>query len=127
MINQKVFVRNAEAEKLLEIFLVSAITAFLGIRFYLNLTGYPAIGGGGFHIAHMLFGGIMMMLALVIMLTFLGRHAAILSAVLGGLGFGTFIDELGKFVTKDNNYFYQPAFSIIYIIFVLLYVVFYTF
>ena len=50
-------VRNADADDLLEGFLVAAATAFAGIRIYLALTGYPQLGGHGLHIAHLLWGG----------------------------------------------------------------------
>ena len=120
----KHLVRNVDADNLLERFLVAAVTAFLGIRLYLALTGYPQVGGGTLHIAHMLWGGVLMLVALVMTLTFLGGHVRHRAAIIGGLGFGTFIDELGKFITKDNDYFFRPTIALIYAVFVLLFLVF---
>jgi hypothetical protein len=91
---------------------------------YLHVTGYPEIGSGGLHIAHMLWGGALMLIAIVIALSFLGSRAHRLTAIVGGVGFGVFIDELGKFITKDNDYFYQPAIGLIYAIFIVLYLSF---
>ncbi len=110
--------RNLEAWAYLEIFLVSAVAAILGIRGFLELTGYPKLGGGGLHIAHMLWGGLLMLIAIVILLAFLSKASHRLAAVIGGFGFGTFIDEIGKFVTSDNDYFFQPAVALMYITFV---------
>lgn len=62
-----------------------------------------------------------MFLSLMLLLVFLNRSAFNTAAVLGGVGFGTFIDELGKFITKDNNYFFEPTVAILYIIFILIY------
>ena len=56
-------------------FLVSAVTAMLAIRLFLRLTGYPQLGGGPLHIAHMLWGGLLMLTAIVIMLSYLGEAA----------------------------------------------------
>lgn len=118
------FYRNIRARDLLDAFLVSAISSLLLVRFYLHVTGYPQIGGGALHIAHMLYGGIFMLLAIVICLTFLGIRARQTAAIIGGIGFGMFIDELGKFITQDNNYFFRPTIGIIYAIFVVLYLSF---
>lgn len=113
--------RNQEAASLLELFLVTAVFSVLGIRFFLALTGYPSLSPGSLHIAHVLLGGVLMMIALVIALAFINKSSYYLVAVLGGFGFGAFIDELGKFVTGDNDYFYQPTVALIYVVFVLLY------
>jgi hypothetical protein len=105
----------------LEALLVSAVSALLLIRFYLQLTGFPQIGGGGLHIAHLLWGGLLLLAAVIMLTTYVGRWARRWAAIIGGIGFGTFIDELGKFVTSSNDYFFQPAIASIYVIFVVLF------
>jgi hypothetical protein len=117
-------VRSVNAPLLLEHFLVSAIASLLLLRFYLEIAGYPQVGGNGLHIAHLLWGGLFMLVAIVIMLAYLGETVRSAMAVVAGIGFGLFIDEIGKFVTSDNNYFFRPAIAMIYIIFVGLYLVF---
>lgn len=119
-----IFYRNVRARDQLELFLLSAVTSLLLVRFYLYLTGYPQIGSGGLHIAHMLWGGALMLGGLVISLSSLGARSLRLAAVLGGIGFGVFIDELGKFITRDNNYFYKPTIGLIYAVFIILYLSF---
>ena len=115
------FYRNIRARDLLEIFLVAAVSDVLLVRFYLYLTDYPQLGGGGLHIAHMLWGGLLMLVGIVLALAFLGKRAQRFAALIGGFGFGVFIDEIGKFITSDNDYFFQPAIGIIYAIFAALY------
>jgi hypothetical protein len=115
--------RNAEAPLLFESFFVAAVASFLGIRFFLAVTGYPQIGGNGLHIAHMLWGGLLMLLAILLLLAFLDRSVQHASAAIAGLGFGTFIDEIGKFVTADNDYFFRPAVALIYVLFVIAFLV----
>ena len=115
--------RNAEAPLLFESFFVAAVASFLGIRFFLAVTGYPQIGTNGLHIAHMLWGGLLMLLAIQLLLAFLDRSVQHAASVIAGLGFGTFIDEIGKFVTADNDYFFRPAVALIYVLFVIAFLV----
>ena len=119
--------RNVEAPQLLEGFFVAAVASFLAIRWFLAATGYPRIGTSGIHIAHMLWGGLLMLLALMLLLSFLDRSIQQAAAVIAGLGFGTFIDEIGKFVTADNNYFYRPAVALAYGVIVIAFLVARTF
>lgn len=118
------FYRNSRARDLLDIFLLSAIGSVLVIRFFLHITGYPQLGSGMFHIAHILYGGLFMAAGMVLGLAFIGVRIQRLSALLSGIGFGFFIDEVGKFVTSDNDYFFRPAIGIIYAVFVILYLTF---
>ena len=114
-------IRDFHSGAQLDLCLVSAVASVLLIRFYLEATGYPQIGGGTLHIAHMLWGGLLMMVAVILLLAYLGRAVKLWGALLGGVGFGTFIDEIGKFVTRDNDYFYRPTFALMYVVFVAAY------
>src|SRR3989344_1438116 len=113
--------RDIEAGDFIEYFLISGVASTLIIRTFLSLTSYPQLGGQNFHIAHMLWGGFLMMIALLSLFIFLNKEVKYFASIVGGIGFGAFLDELGKFVTSDNNYFYRPTIAIIYVIFVLLF------
>lgn len=117
------FIRNIDAQNFFELFFVSSIFSILTIRSYLFVTGFPKIGGDNLHISHMLWGGLFMLIAIYLLLTYMGKWIGYVAAILGGIGFGTFIDELGKFITNDNNYFYQPTIALIYAIFMILYLI----
>jgi hypothetical protein len=115
--------RNSDAALLLESFLVAAVISVLAIRWALTLTGFPQLGGGGLHVAHMLWGGGLMLIAILLMLAYLDRSILHAAAIIAGLGFGTFIDEVGKFITADNDYFFRPAVAVIYVVFVVVFLV----
>jgi hypothetical protein len=114
-------IRDSRGSALSEIWLVSAVVAILGIRGYLHLTGYPQVGGSTLHIAHMLWGALGMVISFGILLLFASDVWKPFAAFVGGLGFGTFVDELGKFITKDNDYFFRPTIGLIYAVLVALY------
>src|SRR5258707_2616462 len=88
------------------------------------MAGFPQVGGGGLHLAHLLWGGLFMLVALIALLATLGKRLKHVSAAIGGIGFGLFVDEIGKFVTSDNNYFFQPAVALIYLVMVVLFLLF---
>lgn len=114
-------IRDPQAASLTEIWLISAVVTILAIRGYLHLTGYPQVGGDTLHIAHMLWGGLGMVIGFGMLMIYAHPVWKPIAAVIAGAGFGAFIDELGKFITKDNDYFYQPTVAIIYAIFVVLF------
>ena len=115
---RRVLVRNADAPELVELFLIASVISVLAIRVFLTVADFPQVGAKGLHIAHVIWGGLFMVLALLMLFSFLGRMVQSLAAVIAGVGFGTFVDELGKFVTSDNDYFFRPTIGIIYIIFI---------
>jgi hypothetical protein len=113
-------VRNVHTVEHLTTFVVAGVATVLVTRLLLRLMGYPEIGGRGLHIAHVLPGGLLMLVSIVLLLAYVGPVVRPAAALVGGIGFGLFIDEVGKFVTADNDYFYRPAAAIMYIAFVLL-------
>lgn len=104
-----------------EIFLFVAIATVLVTRGLLAAAGYPKVGTGELHIAHVLWGGLLLGVAVVILLIGMGTQTRTWAAFVAGIGFGLFIDELGKFLTKDMNYFYTPTVAIMNVVFVAAY------
>ncbi len=99
--------------------LLSFAFSVSGTRLFLELTGYPKLGGGDLHIAHVLWGGLLLFAAALVSIIFVNEWAATLSALIAGLGVGLFIDEVGKFITSTNDYFYPSAAPIVYVFFLL--------
>ncbi len=112
-------VRREGADQYLFLTLVSFAATVMATRVYLELTGYPRIGGGELHIAHALFGGFFLFAAALLPIVLAGRRVYRTAAVLGGIGIGLFIDEVGKFITTQNDYFYPAAAPLIYATFLL--------
>jgi hypothetical protein len=107
--------RDPQASLRIMAMLVSAVATVLVVRGFLAATGYPQLGGRGLHVAHVLWGGLIMVLGLVLLLSFAGPVIRPVAAVVSGVGIGLFIDEIGKFVTSDNDYFYRPAAALMYV------------
>jgi hypothetical protein len=107
-------VRRSHAESYLLISLVAFAASVILTREFLQLTGFPQIGNSVLHIAHALWGGLFLFIAVLLPLAFANRWALQASAVLSGLGIGLFIDEVGKFITQANDYFFPPSLALIY-------------
>ena len=106
--------RRDGAERYLFLAIAAFAVSVAGTRWFLDLTGYPKVGGGGLHIAHVLWGGLLLVIASTLPLVLVGRRMLMVSAIAGGVGVGLFIDEIGKFLTETNNYFFAPAAPLIY-------------
>jgi hypothetical protein len=116
--------RSAESGRRLDLFLVCAVASVIGNRVFLIITGYPQLGNGTLHISHAIWGALMMAIAIIFAISFLAPNNRTFIAFIGGCGFGWFIDELGKFITRDVNYFFQPTIGLIYFVFITMYLVF---
>jgi hypothetical protein len=112
-------VRRLRAERYLRHTLIWFAATVITVRLALAATGYPKLGGGELHIAHVLWGGLFLFGAALSPLLWANRWALEASAVLAGIGVGLFIDEVGKFITQNNDYFFPPAAPIIYAVFLL--------
>jgi hypothetical protein len=112
-------VRRVKSENYFLILLISFAASVSLTRLFLYLTRYPKIGGGELHIAHVLWGGIILFIASLLPIILANRWVYPITACLSGIGVGLFIDEVGKFITQTNDYFYPPAAPIIYAFFLL--------
>jgi len=112
-------VQREGAESYLLVTLISFAASVALTRLFLELTGYPQLGNAELHIAHVLWGGLLLFVAALLPLIFANRWAYSMGALCGGLGVGLFIDEVGKFITQSNDYFYPAAAPLIYAMFLL--------
>jgi hypothetical protein len=112
-------VKRAGADLHVLITLLSFALSVAGTRLLLELTGYPQLGGGELHFAHVLWGGLALFVAALLPLVLANYWVHRIGAALAGIGVGLFIDEVGKFITATNDYFHPAAAPIIYAFFLL--------
>ncbi len=117
-------VRRRGAADYLLLLLLSFAAAVVLTRWYLALTGYPQIGAGELHFAHVLWGGLLLFVAILLVLIWANHWTYTAAALFGGAGAGLFMDEVGKFITRSNDYFFAPAAPIIYAVFLLMVLVY---
>jgi hypothetical protein len=111
-------VRRETAERYVLLTLLSFAASVSLTRLGLSLTGYPQLGGGELHIAHVLWGGLLLFAAALLPLVLANRWVFTAGSVLAGVGVGLFIDEVGKFITQRNDYFFRRR-AIVYTFFLL--------
>ncbi|TKV57046.1 hypothetical protein FDO65_19740 [Nakamurella flava] len=113
------WVRRRDADRYLRLTLLGFGGSVLLTRAYLALTGYPQVGGETLHFSHALWGGLLLFVGALLPLLIVNERALTWSALLTGVGVGLFIDEVGKLVTVDYDYFFQPAAPVIWAVFLL--------
>lgn len=116
--SHRLVVRRHAARSLL-LMLLSFAGSITLTRLFLELTGYPQLGSGTYHIAHVLWGGLLLFIAALLPLVYANVWINTWAALLAGAGVGLFIDEVGKFITASNDYFFPLAAPIVYAFFLL--------
>jgi hypothetical protein len=110
-------VKRMGAERYVQLTILSFAASVSFTRLFLELAGYPQLGNQTYHIAHVLYGGLLLFIGGLLPLVYANRWVYTLNSILSGFGVGLFIDEVGKFITQTNDYFFPPAAPIIYAFF----------
>lgn len=116
--------KRKEASELILNFMATALLTILITRLWIKLDIYNQIAFGVWHIAHVLWGGLFLLISVLLTLVFYGKKTLFWASIFGGVGWGFFIDEIGKYLTKDNNYWFRPAIIFIYVSFIILFLLY---
>ena len=117
-------IRNVDAGDLIEMMLVVAVATIIVIRVILELMGYPKLGSGGLHIAHVLYGGLMMIGALILVFAFLNMGGELVRGVRRRRGLrvlhrrGRQVHHLTTWTTSSRR-----RSAVMYVVFVVLFLV----
>jgi len=112
-------IQRTDAERYIQLSVFGLAASISLTRFILEATGYPQLGSETLHIAHCLYGGVILYVGCLLPLVYSNEWALTWSGILSGAGMGLFIDELGKFMTVNNDYFFPAAAPVIYGFFLL--------
>ncbi|MCZ2809254.1 MAG: hypothetical protein O2V44_07870 [Candidatus Bathyarchaeota archaeon] len=112
-------VQRSDAERYVQLSVLGLAASITLTRFILEATGYPQLGNETLHIAHCLYGGVILYIGCLLPLIYSNKWAFTWSGILSGAGMGLFIDEVGKFMTVNNDYFFPAAAPVIYGFFLL--------
>jgi hypothetical protein len=110
-------IKRERAPEYIRLVVASFAVSVIGLRLYLYLFDYPQVGNSILHIDHMFWGGIAMTISSLLIITFSNTRLFPASAIFLGTGLGFFLDELGKQVSRNDDYFFRPVAPIIYTIF----------
>ncbi len=122
--NPRRLVRRFLSERYILLMVLSFAVSVSLTRLFLEITGYPQLGGSELHFAHVIWGGLIWFAGSLVQLIYANHRALDISAILTGIGAGFFIDEVGKFITQTNDYFYPAAAPIIYAFFLVIIFIF---
>jgi len=112
-------IQRTDAERYIQLSVFGLAASISLTRFILEATGYPQLGNETLHIAHCLYGGVILYVGCLLPLVYSNEWAFTWSGILSGAGMGLFIDEVGKFMTVNNDYFFPAAAPVIYGFFLL--------
>lgn len=120
----KLPIKREGAGRYVLIVLITLVLTIIITRLYLELTGWPVIGKGDIHFAHALFGGMALFIGTLLPIVYINPWATKTSALLSGIGMGLFIDEVGKFITQDQDYFSPLAVPIILVFILVMFLIY---
>jgi hypothetical protein len=106
-------------------FMIASVFSVLSARLFVHFTGRWQLAFGDWHIAHVIWGGLLMLFVILSIILFEAKNKFLtLLSIVGGYGWGLFLDEIGKYISRDNNYWFRPAVIFIYIFFILLFLLY---